>query len=77
VPEKLRKLLALGAVGASFGLVAVFALLVFVTIPRANGGIDATSATITWISVAGVIVALVAVHLLIAHRLWHGRPGGP
>lgn len=77
MPDKLRKLLALGAVGASFGLVAVFALLVYVTIPRANGGIDGTSAAITWISVAGVIVALVAVHLLIAHRLWHARPGAP
>ena len=77
MPEKIRKLLALGAVGASFGLLAVFGLLVFLTIPRSTGGIDGTSAMVIWISVAGVIVALVAVHLLIAHRLWHGRPDRP
>lgn len=77
MPEKIRKLLALGALGASFGLVALFALLVWLTVPRANGGIDATNATVTWISVAGVIVALVAVHVLIAMRLWHGRAGTP
>ena len=77
VPERIRKLLALGALGACFGLAALFALLVFITIPRSNGGIDGTSATVTWISVAGVILALIAVHLLIAKRLWDGRPDTP
>ena len=77
MPEKLRRVLALGAVGASFGLLAVFALLVWLTIPRTNGGIDGTNATVTWISVAGVVLALVGVHLLIARRLWDGRPGTP
>ena len=77
MPERIRKLLALGAVGACFGLVAVFALLVWLTIPRSGGGIDGTNATVAWISVAGVIVALVGVHLLIAKRLWDGRPGAP
>ena len=77
MPEKIRKLLALGALGACFGLVAVFALLVWLTIPRSDGGIDATNATVVWISVAGVILALVGVHVLIAKRLWDGRPDGP
>ena len=77
MPEKIRRLLALGAFGACFGLLAVFALLVWLTIPRANGGIDGTSATVAWISVAGVILALVGVLVLIAKRLWDGRPGTP
>lgn len=77
MPEKIRKLLALGALGACFGLAAVFALLVWLTLPRGTGGIDATNATVAWISVAGVIVALIVVHLLIAKRLWDARPGTP
>ena len=66
-----NKLAALGAVGAVFGLAAVFAFVVFLTWPHpATGGMELTSAAVCWIAVGLVILALIAVHLVLAKQLW-------
>ena len=67
-----EKLAALGAVGATGGLLLVYALFVWLGIPqRATAGIDRAHGAIVWISIGAVILALVALHLALAHQLWH------
>ena len=77
LPPRILRLLALGALGACAAFVALYALVVFITIPRAGAGIDATHATITWISVGGMVLALIAVHVVIARQLWKNEPRLP
>ena len=77
LPPRILRLLALGALGACAAFVALYALVVFITIPRAGAGIDATHATITWISVGGMVLALIAVHVVIARQLWKNESGMP
>jgi hypothetical protein len=69
MPPKYAKLAGLGAFGASAGLLALFALLVFLTRPVPRGGIDTTTAAVAWISLGGLFVALILVHLMIGRRL--------
>jgi hypothetical protein len=69
MPPKYAKLAGLGAFGAGAGLLALFALLVFLTRPARLGGIDITNAIVTWISLGGLFVALILVHVLIGKRL--------
>ena len=69
-----EKLAALGAVGVSFGVLALYALIVFITMPRRTGGIDTTNAQLTWISVGVVVLTVIAIHLVFARVLWRA-PG--
>jgi hypothetical protein len=69
MPPKFAKLAGLGALGASVGLLALFGLLVVLTRPVRLGGIDTTNAIVTWISLGGLFVALILVHIMIGKRL--------
>ena len=69
MPPKIAKLAGLGAFGACAGLLALFLGLVFITRPLARGGIDATNATVTWIALGGLILALIVVHVAIGKQL--------
>ena len=69
MPPKLAKLAGLGAFGACAGLLGLFLLLVFLTLPRATGGIDGTNAAVAWISLAGVFLGLIIVHVVIGRQL--------
>ena len=69
MPPKIAKLAGLGAFGACAGLLALFLGLVFLTRPLARGGIDATNATVAWIALGGLILALIAVHVAIGKQL--------
>ena len=69
MPPKYARLAGLGAFGASAGLLALFALLVFATRPARLGGIDTTNAVVTWIALGGLFVALILVHGMIGKRL--------
>ena len=69
---RFEKLAALGALGATGGLLLVFALFFWLGIPRpATAGIDAAHGQVLWISIGVAILALVALHLALAHQLWH------
>lgn len=63
------RLAAFGALGAVFGIGVLFVLLVIVTIPTPTGGLNWTHAQLTWISVGGIVLALIAVHLAYARIL--------
>jgi len=61
--RKYAKLAALGAVGLSLDVVALYALIAFGSRHTATSGIDATEATLTWISAAVPCAAIIAAHL--------------
>ncbi|HJU88567.1 MAG TPA: hypothetical protein VJ672_04200 [Gemmatimonadaceae bacterium] len=55
----------LGAFAAAGGILALFALLVWMSTPRpGTSGIDMTNAWVTYISVGAIILALVIPHLI-------------
>ena len=61
------KLAALGALGAAGGLTLLF--LVFVWYTAGPGGMDGVTTAVAWLSVGGLIAALVAAHLVFARKL--------
>jgi hypothetical protein len=61
--RKYAKLAALGAVGVSLGVFALYALIAVGSRHTATGGIDPTQATLTWISAAVPCGAIIAAHL--------------
>lgn len=78
MPPKIARLAGLGAFGASAGMVALFALIVFITRPTPLGGMTMTLSLVTWISLAVVFAALIAAHVAIGKQLLLiGRDSGP
>ncbi len=63
------RLAGLGALAASLGLLALFALFVLWTRPAENSGLNWSSAWVLWISVGGIVAALVAVHVVYGRQL--------
>jgi hypothetical protein len=61
------KLAALGALGASAGLALL--LLVFIWYTIGDGGMDGVTTAVAWISVGGLILGLIAVHVVFAKKL--------
>ena len=61
--RKYAKIAALGAVGVSFGVIALYALIAFGSRPTPDGGIDRTHAMLTWIGAAIPAAAIIAAHL--------------
>ena len=78
MPPKIARLAGLGAYGASAGMVALFALLVFFTRHTPTGGMTTDLSITLWISLAVVFAALIAVHVAIGRQLIYvGKGGGP
>lgn len=67
------KLAALGAVAASGGMALLWVALAVLLRPYPRGGMDGESYLLTLLTAAGVLAALIVVHLAVAHQLWHGR----
>lgn len=70
--EKLERLAAFGAYGVCVVLLAIWVLLIVITLPRpgaVGGGIDMTQAVVTWVSVGLVVITLIVVHVLFARKL--------
>ena len=61
--RKYAKLAALGAVGVSFGVFALYGLIAFGSRHTADGGIDGTQAWLAWLSAAVPAAAIIAAHL--------------
>jgi hypothetical protein len=79
MPPRIVRLAGLGALAACGGIAALFALFVYVTRPDAWSGMDATSRFMAWLSVAGVLLALIAVHVVLGRQLLalaRGEPRG-
>jgi hypothetical protein len=72
LPMPPNRLAALGAVGATGGLVLLYLLFVWLGIRHPEtGGMDATHGIVMWISLGVLFLALIALHLAMAHQLWH------
>lgn len=69
MPPRVARLAGLGALGASAGLAVLFLLFVFLTRPSPYSGMDWTQRTLAWMGVAGVVLALIAVHVLLGRQL--------
>ena len=69
MPPKIAKLAGLGAFGACAGLLAVYLGLVFITRPLGRGGIDTINASVAWIALGGLILALIVAHIAIGRQL--------
>jgi hypothetical protein len=69
MPPRIAKLAGLGAFGACAGIAALYLLVLFGTRPTATSGMDGTLRFITWLSVGGVFLALLGVHVLLGRRL--------
>lgn len=63
------RLAGLGAFAAAAGFAVLFALFVFFTRPTPTGGIDRTHAWVAWISVGGIVLLLMAVHIVFGRTL--------
>ena len=70
MPPKIAKLAGLGAFAACGGIAALFMLFVYGTRPVPTAGMDGTLRFISWLSVAGVLLALLAVHVVIGRQLF-------
>lgn len=69
MPPRIARLAGLGAFGACAGIAALYALFVFATRPTVSSGLDGTSRFLSWFTVAGVLLALLLVHVLIGRQL--------
>ena len=69
MPPKLARLAGLGAFAACGGIAAVYAGFVYITRPTASAGLDSTERFMAWFTVAGVLLALLGVHLVIGRQL--------
>ncbi|HEU4565012.1 MAG TPA: hypothetical protein VFS05_10205 [Gemmatimonadaceae bacterium] len=58
------RIAGLGAFAAAAGLAALFALFVLFTRPTPTGGMDRTNAWVAWLSVGGIVLLLMAVHIV-------------
>ena len=75
LPMPINRLAALGAVGATGGLVLLFLLFVWLGIRHPEtAGIDLAHGAVLWISLGVLFLALIALHLAMAHQLWHAPP---
>jgi hypothetical protein len=78
MPPKIARLAGLGAFGACAGMVALFALIIFITRSTPLGGMMPALSYLTWISLAVVFAALIVTHIAIGRQLLHiGKNGGP
>jgi hypothetical protein len=78
MPPRIARLAGLGALAACGGIAMLFALFVYITRPGPMAGMDGTNRLIAWLSVAGVLLALLLVHVVLGRRLLalaRGEPG--
>ncbi|HEX7977293.1 MAG TPA: hypothetical protein VF461_01720 [Gemmatimonadaceae bacterium] len=69
MPPRIAKLAGLGAFGACAGIAALYLLFLYGTRPTQGSGMDGTLRFITWLSVGGVFLALLGVHVMLGRRL--------
>lgn len=78
MPPKIARLAGLGALAASAGFIVLFAYIAYLSRHTAMGGMMPALSVVSWISIGLVVLALIAVHVVIAKQLLYvGRGGGP
>ena len=76
---KIARLVGLGAFGACAAFVALFAYVAYISRHTATGGMMPALSVVTWISLAIVVLGLIAVHVVLGKQLLQlaeGRAGG-
>lgn len=63
------RLAALGALGVSVGAFGLYVLIAYFSRATTLGGIDATQAWLTWISLAVPVAAVIGAHVVYARIL--------
>ena len=79
MPPKIARLVGLGAFGACALFVALFAYVAYLSRHTSTGGMMPGLSVVTWISLAVVVLALIAAHVVLGKQLLQlaeGRPGG-
>jgi hypothetical protein len=78
MPPRMARLAGLGAFGACALFVAIYLYVAWLSRHTATGGMMPVLSVVTWISLAVVVAALIAVHIAIAKQLLHiADRGGP
>jgi hypothetical protein len=78
MPPKIARMVGLGAFGACAAFVALFAYVAFLSRHTSTGGMTPALSAVTWISLAIVVLALIAAHVVLGKqllRLAEGRAG--
>lgn len=73
---KTARLAALGAYAVCIALIAIYALVAWVSRHTSTGGIRWELSVVTWISVGLVVLGLIVVHIAIAGQLMYLSRGG-
>lgn len=69
MPPTIARLAGLGAFGVCVALAALFALIAWIAGPSPSAGLDATQRFLTLFTIAGVVLALIGVHVLLGRQL--------
>ena len=69
MPKTIARLLGLGAYAVCAGLLALFAVAAFYSRHTPTGGIDPVTEHVTWMSMGGVVLAIIGVHLYLGRQL--------
>ena len=69
---RIQRLAGLGALSVAAPVLALYALVAYVSTPKPTGGIDWTNAAIVYIGVGLVVLAVIAVHLVLGRQLLVG-----
>ena len=79
MPPKIARLVGMGAFGACAAFVALYAYVAFISRHTPTGGMTPALSAVTWISLAIVVLALIAAHVVLGKQLLQlaeGRAGG-
>ena len=77
MPPRIARLAGLGAFAVSVVLLALIALFIVWTWPANSSGLDGTERFLAWLGVAGVLLALIGVHIVLGRRLLAVARGTP
>lgn len=70
MPPKIARLAGLGAFGVCVGIIAIYALFIYITRPTGSAGLDSPERFVAWFAVAGVLLAIAVVHVAIGRQLF-------
>jgi TRAP-type C4-dicarboxylate transport system permease small subunit len=79
MPPKIARLIGLGAFGACAVFIALFAYVAYLSRHTLLGGMMPALSVVTWISLATVLLGLIAVHVVLGKQLLElaeGRASG-